>query len=146
MVMMKTDKKIDTYFYIVGLCLIGILAVYYFISTRFGDGFLHFSYPCMLHELTGYYCPGCGGTRAVFYLMAGKVMKSFLAHPIVVYTALIGGWFMISQSLQHISYGRLSIGLHFRPLYLWIALVLTAGNWIVKNLVLYFWQIDLLAR
>lgn len=143
--MMKTDKKIDTVFYVAGCCLIVIIAIYYIVSTRLGRGFLHFSYPCMLHKLTGYYCPGCGGTRAFFYLMHGKIVASFHAHPIVPYTAILGGWFMISQTLQRISRNKLHIGMHFRVLYLWIALAIILINCLVKNLALYFWQIDLLA-
>lgn len=142
--MMKTDKKMDTYFYIAGWCLVILIAIYYFVSTHFGKGFLHFSYSCMLHELTGYYCPGCGGTRAFFYLMHGKIAASFIAHPIILFAAVLGGWFMISQTIERISRGKIKIGMHFRAIYLWIALAVIIINFLVKNLVLYFWQVDLL--
>lgn len=36
-----------------------------------------FSLPCIFLELTGYYCPGCGGTRACAALFQGKIVKSF---------------------------------------------------------------------
>ena len=36
--------------------------------------------PCLFHELTGFYCPGCGGTRAVLALLAGHPVLSFLYH------------------------------------------------------------------
>ena len=26
---------------------------------------LNLSFPCLFHLATGYYCPGCGGTRAI---------------------------------------------------------------------------------
>jgi Protein of unknown function (DUF2752) len=30
--------------------------------------------PCLFHALTGLYCPGCGGTRAVYQLLHGHVL------------------------------------------------------------------------
>ncbi|MBQ6855594.1 MAG: DUF2752 domain-containing protein, partial [Lachnospiraceae bacterium] len=36
--------------------------------------------PCMFRMLTGLYCPGCGGTRAVKALLTGHPIQSFLYH------------------------------------------------------------------
>jgi len=33
--------------------------------------------PCLFYCATGIYCPGCGGTRAVKYLLKGEILKSF---------------------------------------------------------------------
>ena len=33
----------------------------------------------------GYYCPGCGGTRAFENLLYGHIIKSFIYHPFVIY-------------------------------------------------------------
>ncbi len=43
-------------------------------------------------------------------------------HPIVVYTAVFFGWFMLSQTIEKASRGRFAIGMHYRDIYLWIAL------------------------
>ncbi len=40
---------------------------------------------CIFHELTGLYCPGCGGTRAFFALLKGDLVRSLLFHPVVAY-------------------------------------------------------------
>ena len=40
---------------------------------------------CLFHLVTGYYCPGCGGTRALYLFLTGHWIKSFLFHPLVVY-------------------------------------------------------------
>ena len=45
--------------------------------------------PCLFNELTGFYCPGCGGTRAVLALLSGYPVLSFLYHPLVPYCALV---------------------------------------------------------
>lgn len=45
-----------------------------------GQGF-----PCLFHFITGLYCPGCGGTRAIRALFHGEILKSFCYHPFVLY-------------------------------------------------------------
>lgn len=41
--------------------IIGILFIILFIAYNF-------RIPCIFHEVTGLYCPGCGGTRAIIAL------------------------------------------------------------------------------
>ena len=57
--------------------------------------------PCLFHELTGFYCPGCGGTRAVLALLAGHPILSFLYHPLGVIAVVLGiGEFVYFMSLS----------------------------------------------
>lgn len=91
---------------------------------------------CLFFRITGFYCPGCGGTRAIITLLRGKLIRSFLYHPFVLYTALIGGWFMISQTVQRLTKGKCAIGMKYRDGYLWVALALVIINFFVKNLLL----------
>ena len=111
---MQTDETIDRYFYITGWICIAIFAALAAVIGVCGTQILTKVPPCPLHAYTGYYCPGCGGTRATFALLHGHLIRSFVLHPFVPYTAVLGGWFMLSQTLQRISYGRLHIGMHFR--------------------------------
>lgn len=48
-----------------------------------GQGF-----PCLFHLLTGFYCPGCGGTRAIRLMLQGHWLQSLQYHPFVLYAAL----------------------------------------------------------
>lgn len=142
--MFRIDKKNDDGFYMLGW---GMLAGIFLLGVL--EKLLEFDLfrllgPCMLHLLTGYYCPGCGGTRAVLSLLNAKPLQSFLYHPFVLYAAVIGGWFMISQTVERISGGRIRIGMHFREIYLWIALGLIVLNFLLKNMALIFWDVDLL--
>ena len=77
-------------------------------------------------------------------LLHGHIVRSFFYHPIVVYTAVFFGWFMLSQTIEKASRGRLAIGMHYRDIYLWIALAIVLLNWLVKNLVLAVFGIALL--
>ncbi|MCM1107306.1 MAG: DUF2752 domain-containing protein [Blautia sp.] len=142
---MHTDPIQDKCFYIIGWVLLAITgailaAAYLGLFDRLGG-----LPPCMIHSLTGLYCPGCGGTRAVTALLQGHLLKSLFYHPIVGYTAAVGGWFMVSQTIERASHGRFAIGMHYRDIYLWIALALVAVNCIIKNLVLVLGGIALMA-
>ena len=44
--------------------------------------------PCLFHMVTGFYCPGCGGTRSVISLFHGHFIQSFIYHPLVLFTIL----------------------------------------------------------
>lgn len=58
-------------------------------------------------------------------------------HPIVVYIAFLGGAFMVTQTVQRITFGKIKIGIHFRPIYLWIAMAIILLNWIIKNVIIF---------
>lgn len=103
-----------------------------------------FSLPCIFLELTGYYCPGCGGTRACAALFQGKIVKSFLCHPVVVYTAAVFAWYMISHTLEYLTRGRLAVGMRYRDLYLYLAAAIILIQWVVRNLLKLVWGIDIL--
>lgn len=132
---MKTDKLLDKIFYIIGWICIAIGAIVFGLYRAGVLPTIHMA-PCMIHAMTGYYCPGCGGTRATYALLHGKIITSLYYHPIVVYGVVVGGWFMISQTIERISRGKIHIGMHYRDLYLWLALVIAIVNCLVKNLIL----------
>lgn len=141
---MQTDKKLDKYFYITGWIVIALITVLVMIVKINGIGILHKMPPCAFNKVTGLYCPGCGGTRATIALFRGQIIRSFRFHPFVLYGSVVGGWFMISQTIQRISKDMIKIGMHFRPVYLWIALAIVLINWLVKNAFILIGGIDLL--
>lgn len=142
--MFEIDKKADDGFYMAGWG--GMLGAFLLLVLIELTGFWPFKFlrPCMLHELTGYYCPGCGGTRAVLSLLDAELLQSFIYHPFVLYAAVICSWFMVSQTVERVSRGRIRIGMHFREIYLWIALGIILINFLIKNLSLLIWNVDLL--
>lgn len=142
---MKTDKKLDTVMYIIGWCVIGLLLGIFTAHRLFFTLFEKYQIPCLFHTLTGYYCPGCGGTRAVKALFSLHFVDSFRYHPLVPYTAAVGGWFMVSQTIERVTGGKIRIGMHYRDCYLWIAAVLLVLHFLVVNLLLAVWHIDILA-
>lgn len=128
--------------YCIGWCCTGALVLFLVLYQQRPEGFTGLS-ACIFWRMTGFYCPGCGGTRAVLALMQGRVLRSLAYHPFVPYSFLTGGWFMVSQTIQRLSGGRLPIGMKYRDIYLWLALGIVLAGCILKN-VLLLWGIDLL--
>ncbi len=104
---------------------------------------------CLVIQITGYYCPGCGATRAFIKLLEGDIIGSFIYHPVVLYVAVVFGTFMISHTIEKIVryyknrsknvYDKQCFirGMKFRPLYLYLVLVILIFNMIVKNILIY---------
>lgn len=43
---------------------------------------------CMFHEVTGFYCPGCGNTRALHALLHGHIIQSLHYNLLLIPTLL----------------------------------------------------------
>lgn len=142
---MKKEKKvrIEDNFYIIGLCLPCMAALFFALWRVLPDALWRKLYvPCMFHLVTGLYCPGCGGTRAVNALLNGRVLLSFFYHPIVLYTAVIYVWFMVSHTLERMTKQKWRIGMKYRNGYLFFALALVLLNIAVKDIALTAFHVD----
>ena len=102
------------------------------------------SLPCLFHAMTGLYCPGCGGTWAVQYLLRGELLLSFQYHPLVLYAvaavALEAITFLMAEACSDC---RLYLG--HEKLLVYVAAGIVAVNFVVKNGLLIVWGIDLLS-
>lgn len=132
---MSYDIQQDKVMYIIGLVFLGLFAIAGLIFYLNGDLLRSLMPPCVFYTITGYYCPGCGCTRAVYALFRGHIITSFQFNAFIPYVAIVGGWFMLSQTLQRVSRNRIKIGLHFRPIYAYLAVAVLLINWIAKNLI-----------
>ncbi len=141
---MRQQKKEETALFYTGWALIAIVCFLGILYQLFPIPFSKLLLPCLVQRTLGIYCPGCGGTRAVAAFLRGDFLTSFICHPLVLYTAATGGWFLFSQTIERISMHRLRIGMKYRDGYVWAALIIVIGNFIIKNLLLILWHIDLL--
>lgn len=125
----------ETVMYGIGWCCIAALLAYGALEMwRPGS---HKMLPaCIFWRLTGFYCPGCGGTRALSALLSGRLLQSLVYHPFVPYSFGVGGYFMLTQTVQRLSRGRIAIGMKYRDLYLWVALGIVAAGCLIKNILL----------
>ncbi len=124
-----TDRAI---FYI-GLVAALLLAIGWFIYRRYFESFTMGE--CAFKRVTGFYCPGCGGTRAVDALLSGHFIKAFIYHPFVLYSIIM--WILYEGShlleILHIPHIK---GMKFRTAYMWIGLGILLLNWVIKNVLL----------
>lgn len=93
--------------------------------------------------MTGLYCPGCGGTRAVWYLIQGHWLLSLRFHPLVLYSVVIlfleAGTYLAARVS-----GKRQIYLGHEKLFLYVAAGIVAANFVIKNYFLIRYGIDLL--
>ena len=101
---------------------------------------------CYMYRMTGYYCPGCGGTRACIAFLHGHFLRSLLYHPVVPYTAVVYLIFMISHSIELLSKGNFAIGLRYRDNYIKFAGIIILVQWILRNFLKWKWGIDVLGN
>ena len=98
-----------------------------------GSLLLCFGYPvarkffptCPFYQLLHLYCPGCGSTRATFYLLNGDIPGVFRSNPIYLPTIFLLLFILVSKNKT------------VRPLILkiWIAIIILF--WICRNLPWY---------
>ena len=106
----------------------------------FGLWFAHSGYAlldgrmlCGFRAVTGLPCPGCGGTRAFYYLFRGEFLKSLAYHPVVIAGAAAYVHYMAAIALRR---RRLAVRDYSRRLLVqydlyWVAAVLMI-QWAVK--------------
>ena len=102
----------------------------YLIYIRILDLMMRHRIPCIFNELTGFYCPGCGGTRSLIALLSGHPVKSFILHPFLIV-------FIVQMAIVFIRRIRRGMFTMSKPE---IAVMLTVllGQWMVKNVLLLF--------
>lgn len=141
---MRNYEKEETALFYVGWALVFLCCCIWGIFQIIPPSLLMLFPSCMIRNIFGIYCPGCGGTRAVAAFLRGDFLTSFVSHPLVLYTAAVGGWFLLSQTIERASRHRLKIGMRYRDGYIWAALAILIINFLIKNLLLIIWDIDLL--
>ena len=109
-----------------------------FVEFMAGQGF-----PCLFHLMTGLYCPGCGGTRAVRALFRGDLAMSFQYHPLVLYMAAVILAEVVSFGIARATKNpRWFLGHVLGFVYIGVGIIL--ANWIFKNYMLVFQGVDLI--
>jgi len=66
--------------------------------------------PCIFHEVTGLFCPGCGITRALTSLLSLDLMQSFQYHPLIYILIPLYGAYMLTKRKGWQSTSRLMMG------------------------------------
>ena len=80
----------------IAIVLFLLFLLYYFLNQRY-----YFSIPCLFHEITGLYCPGCGITRLLFSLLQLDFLNAFKSNPLIfVLIVLYIGYLLLKIVLK----------------------------------------------
>lgn len=142
--MKKQEKEltVETALFVTGWILTAVAILCVIAYKLFLKDLVQFWLPCVFHEVTGLYCPGCGGTRAVKALLGGSLARSFRYNPTVPLAALTFILFMVTQTLERCTGGRVK-GIKYRNLYMWLLLAIMLVNCVVRNFLLIRYGITL---
>lgn len=130
----SSQKCLEEQLYIIGLIALPVMLVSGALFLGFISPKLEFG--CIFRAVTGFYCPGCGGTRALLECAHGHFLRAMWYHPFVVYSLALYLAFMISHTFAKIISGIR--GIRFHAWYLYGALAILIMNWVIKN-ILYFY-------
>ena len=125
-------KRADTIFYQIGKFIwLPVLAAGIWVAE---DGLerLEGIFECNIRKISGFPCPGCGGTRAFYYLFTGNIWKSFCFHPAVLYGVFAYLHFMgLYFFRKHIAKTEISREISVQY-YVYGALAVMLLQWFVK--------------
>ena len=110
----------------IGIILFFLLLCYYFLNQKFSIGI-----PCIFHEITGLYCPGCGVTKLTFSLLELDFYQAFRANPLIVILLILAIiYYLIKISLNKLFKINITI-----PNYVYyILLVITILFGVLRNI------------
>jgi len=100
---------------------------------------------CYLRRLSGWLCPGCGGTRALFELLRGDWAASWRMNPLLLSGVAIAGFFLLLRGVDRLSNGRLRLSNRMR-------MTAALGGWLLGAVIVFgivrnfpWWPCTLLA-
>lgn len=132
----KQERNIFLWVNIGCLILLAVLMIWKYCT------WIHaFFTPCIIHDYLHVYCPGCGGTRAVYALLGLNIWESFVYHPIVPFCALVFVDYYIGAIITLIR----NNGKRYYYLRIWfcyIALGIVVLNFVLRNVMLIVFHVD----
>ena len=120
---------------------VAVLAMGIFVLLQQLD--IIYSAPCMMHDLLHVYCPGCGGTRAVFALIHGRIWESLCYNPAVIMGGLLIIYYELGVFLTIVKKnGKKYYVASGWPAYVYLIFIFAYG--IVRDVMLLGFHVDML--
>ena len=124
-----TGKRL-LYFAAIIISIVGLASVYYlFNPAKYG-----FFPKCPFYTLTGFYCPGCGSQRALYFLLHGNIKDAIRENILMIISIpfLLIHFFFKGKSL--VLNKDLRWGVIYHPLTPKIILAIVIFFWITRNI------------
>jgi hypothetical protein len=87
---------------------------------------------CQFHRLTGWWCPGCGGTRALHQLLHGEFVAAFLLNPLLVLALPVLAYWLVRVAVAERTGRRLPF-FRWHRAWGWGLLLLVALFFVARN-------------
>lgn len=91
---------------------------------------------CIVREKLGFYCPGCGATRAVEAIFHGRFLEALWFYPPAVWCTVWIGCYLVTHSVEYFPGNKRRTGIAYRSWYLYVTAALIVLTFIWKNAVL----------
>ena len=111
------------------LILISFLIIYFILSELLDVGI-----PCLFYEITGYYCPGCGFTRVLFFLLKLDFYQAFRYNPLIFILIIITGIYWLVKFILK-KFMNISIEIPNYVYYILLIIVIIFG--ILRNIPMF---------
>lgn len=109
--------------------LLGAGLFYIFLCTLAGHPLI----PCLFHEATGLYCPGCGVSRMCLALFRLDVKTAFRANPVILLLLPAGLVIALQMAVRYVKTGKhLPTKAQTLVIYLMLGILLLFG--LLRNL------------
>lgn len=92
---------------------------------------------CIIRELTGYYCPGCGSGRASYALLHGHLYQAFRFNPLLIILLPWLGVYIALCTFQWVLTGEERISRHIPAWIPYAVLAVLIIYGIVRNIEVY---------
>lgn len=140
---MQKEYSDEKAVYILGIISICVILIFFLVLYWLNIDIFHIDIPCPIYSTTGFYCPGCGGTRAFKFLLQGDILNSLKYHPFVVYAIGMGSIYLILNTISLIR-GKGFTGMKVKSIYFLLAPVIIVGQFLIKNLIILLFGIRII--
>ena len=96
-----------------------------------------FGLPCVVHRLTGLFCPGCGSSRALGSLLRLELYQAFRWNPLVVMLLPFALFYLVWGSVSWVRVGRNTLDDRIPSKLLWAVLAAALVFFVLRNLPWY---------
>ena len=114
-------------------CLVGGVALILLLRPQDSG----FGLPCIIHSLTGLYCPGCGSSRALASLLRLDFYQALRWNPLLVVLLPFAAFYLVWGSVSWVRLGRNTLDDRIPSKLLWALAVLVLVYFPLRNLPLW---------